>query len=553
MVRVVILSIAATGLWSFVASADTVYVDPAGTNSGNGAKASPWRTLVYACNNTATGNVIKLNPGTFTETAQCEPRAGVSIIGSGRAGTSKTVVRAGWSSTGNFNNDGHLIRVEDGGNQTIANFVIDGASYRSAGGIVTQNSDNLIIRDLDVLDFNWVGMWLKEGRNLDVYNCYVKDAGYESDGYCSGNISIASLTDSKIHDCHINSYTAGYGLKHMGDPSGLVRVKIYNMNIEVKTTAAWNGGQASNMSIELHGGRFEEVQIYNCTLNMNVSLVGKNEYTGSAYSIRFHHNQLLTEEGYGIETSTSHLIIDSNYIFLKTGGDGAFHDYGAGEVPGWTDISIHHNYIYNCRWRPIMFSAPVSKFRFYNNTVEWFPDAAWTVYVAELGNTPKDDWTIQNNIFYCAKGTPGSIINGNVPTNFRFDNNCVRGLLLDLPTSVQHNNITGAPGWKLSGLRPLPYYEPASATSPIVNAGSLTGLPAVTYTGSAVDIGACEYQPTAVGSRGQQLSVTVRKSPEVYQVDLAGRSVLHRGRQFESTTVVIGGKSPAISVLPGSR
>lgn len=550
MIRAMVVAIAAMGLWSSAASADTVYVDPTGANSGGGTKTSPWRTLAYACNNTPTGDVIKLNPGTFTETAQCSPRAGVSIIGSGRTGTGKTVVRAGWSSTGNFNNDGHLIRVEDGGNQTIANFVIDGAAYRLAGGLVTQNSDNLVIRDLDVMDFNWVGMWLKEGSNLDVYNCYVKDAGYESDGYCSGNISIASLTDSKIHDCTINSYTAGYGLKHMGDPSGLVRVKIYNMNIQVKTTAAWNGGQASNMSLEMHGGRFEEVQIYNCTLNMNVSLVGKNEYTGSAYSIRFHHNQLLTEDGYGIETSTSHLIIDSNYIYLKAGGDGAFHDYGTGEVPGWTDISIHHNYIYNCRWRPIMFSAPVSKFRFYNNTVEWFPDAAWTVYVAELSNKPKDDWIIQNNIFYCAKGTPGSIISGSVPTNFRFDNNCVRGLLLDLPTSVQHNNITGVPGWKLTGSRPRPYYEPASATSPIVNAGSLSGLPAVPFAGIAVDIGAFEFQPTAVAGFGLRSSPVARNNLVGSLVDLAGRSVLSAGRHTGMTVVAVPGRAPALTVLP---
>lgn len=65
--------------------AATYYIDPNGNDAtGNGSIGNPWKTLRKATQAVTTpGNIIHVNPGTYTETQQSFLAIGVSIEGVG--------------------------------------------------------------------------------------------------------------------------------------------------------------------------------------------------------------------------------------------------------------------------------------------------------------------------------------------------------------------------------------------------------------------------------------------------------------------------------------
>ena len=56
--------------------ATTYYISPIGNNANAGTAASPWKTLVYACQTTTAGDIIHVTAGTYTEIgrASCRER-----------------------------------------------------------------------------------------------------------------------------------------------------------------------------------------------------------------------------------------------------------------------------------------------------------------------------------------------------------------------------------------------------------------------------------------------------------------------------------------------
>jgi hypothetical protein len=80
--------------------------------------------------------------------------------------------------------------------------------------------------------------------------------------------------------------------------------------------------------------------------------------------------------------------------------------------------------------------------------------------------------------------------------NVVFTNNVVynaKGLTLDSGSggfSLVQNNFTSSPGLNYSGALPSPYYEPAGASSNLVDKGVNVGIE---YSGAAPDIGAYEF------------------------------------------------------------
>src|SRR5262249_19656039 len=71
------------------------YVSTTGSDStGNGTSASPWRSILKACQSVPSGQgaTINVGPGTFTETATCTLPTGISLIGAGQSQT--TVIPA---------------------------------------------------------------------------------------------------------------------------------------------------------------------------------------------------------------------------------------------------------------------------------------------------------------------------------------------------------------------------------------------------------------------------------------------------------------------------
>lgn len=489
------------------AAGTTYYVSPDGNNSNNGlSPASPWKTIKHACDQTVAGDTIRLMAGTFVETQHCQLKPGVNLIGNGSSGANKTVVTASWINNGGshgWNAENYIISLRAGsstnGNQVIKDIQFNGNNRKITGAIYTSNVNHITIHDLEILNFQFGGMWITNAGFIEMYNLYVKDSGWESAEYCSGNIMLTNLTDSSIHDSTIYAHAADSGYAIKGMPGGsnpyMTRCKFYNLVMDVKETALWGGGQAYNISMEFFDIWMEELQIYNNFTNQHMSFVGYNRiYNGTSYSLDVHDNDLILNKSYAIEFSNSKARYHNNYINCLQGEWlVAFSEYCTGKTI--TDVKIHHNIIENvlgiCHIR-----ANMSNVEIYNNVLV---SNSWngSIDPAVLhfyGSGTRNNYIIKNNILLFdkhpkqAKMVFKSSGAGN-PANLVFTHNCYTNLLLDAPGTYS-DNINGDPGLNLNGEKPYPFYSPANSSSPVVNAGTYVGFNV--YDGQP-DIGAYEY------------------------------------------------------------
>jgi len=98
-------------------SGTTYYVSQTGSNSNSGSSSSPWATLSYACAHaTKSGDIIHINAGTITETAQSNLAAGVSIAGEGVT----SVIRSHYDSGAADDKNNALIRIYSSFSQQMA-------------------------------------------------------------------------------------------------------------------------------------------------------------------------------------------------------------------------------------------------------------------------------------------------------------------------------------------------------------------------------------------------------------------------------------------------
>ena len=137
---------------SSVVGATTYYLDPAGNNSNNGSAASPWKTLSYACTKaTVSGDIIHVNAGSYTETAQSALAVGVSIEGAGVSSVIHSSMSSALltcsSSTPNTN-----------GNQHISGILFDGNSLAGDRAIMVEGRSNVEIFNCTFQNFNSMGV-----------------------------------------------------------------------------------------------------------------------------------------------------------------------------------------------------------------------------------------------------------------------------------------------------------------------------------------------------------------------------------------------------------
>ena len=131
-------------------AANTYYISAAGNDAtGTGTISSPWKTLFKATSAvTASGSIIHVNAGTYTETQQCSLPVGVSIEGDGAT----SIVR---STVNSF--QAPLLRLSSAagtsGNQHISNLKFDGQSLATSWGIYIEGRSNVSIYNCTVTNF----------------------------------------------------------------------------------------------------------------------------------------------------------------------------------------------------------------------------------------------------------------------------------------------------------------------------------------------------------------------------------------------------------------
>jgi uncharacterized repeat protein (TIGR02059 family) len=345
----------------------TYYIDLSGKDANNGSSTSPWKSLAYACSKVSTaGDIIHVNAGTYTETAQSVLAVGVSIEGVG-------VTSVIQSSVGGSSFTISLYSSKEGtiGNQHITNIKMDGNALTAYGAIKIDRLSNVEIYNCTFIDFNYYGV------------------GFDGDG--TGNQPSVYPTGNKFHD-NIVTNCSGYfpaGDRVNGEGKYEVGVNgqdgmlIYNNTLDQTSRPAGSNGYCIkgvagyNKNIKIYNNSMNKAPFDNLTWDFAIELwnnmggieIYDNTITGSidfsgpyglakgstSYSVWVHNNLIgpialsIYERTAGIilEQGTEGVIIEKNHIKNVCSGI-IFNVYAEDGYPHYVkNISISYNILQN--------------------------------------------------------------------------------------------------------------------------------------------------------------------------------------------------------------
>jgi hypothetical protein len=284
-------------------SGTTYYVSQTGSNSNNGSSSAPWATLSYACAHaTKSGDIIHINAGTITETAQSNLAAGVSIVGEGVT----SIIRSHYDSGSADDKNNALIRIYSSvqsvdGNNSISYIKFDGDNLTGRRAIYVQYKNKVSVHHCTFVDFIYSAIIL-EGENSwtspppvyssgnkiydnNITNCNTVDG--------NGSIRISGQTDCEIYNNSIAQLTRGSGLcgQNLISGSNNKGTTIYN-NVFYTPN---DGAGKWNFVFELwdnNGG----VEIRNNTFHGagGINIGGHYTLKGAYdFSVSIHDNQML--------------------------------------------------------------------------------------------------------------------------------------------------------------------------------------------------------------------------------------------------------------------
>ncbi len=533
---------------------NTYYVSTSGNDSGTGSSTSPWRTLKYAVTKVQAGkgHTIKLAAGTYVENGLIEVPVGISIEG---AGKDQTVLKAISSfyyhpTSPAYATDKFLISLNAGGyvagKQVLKNFTIDGDSKQLHGGIYVHYRSNVNIENVKIQYTNFTGMWLWDVKDSGLKSVSTINCSWASSAWQSGAINVGNLTNIEFDGLDINE-GVGYGIKGIG-PSGFNQFNkfiIHDSKVSVNPVGTWNGGSAPNIAIELWQSNLVGCQIYNCYVDNTISLVNSNGPAATGVqSIRVHDNILDMDArskgaGYAIELSIHDAEIDHNYF-----------NKGQQGIANWDNAmknwSIHHNIFYGIQGTypgEIVRSqnSGLHNVKLYNNTIEFI--GTKTANVVGVYGGSSDNVDIKNNL----------IINSNTGYNYYANqlihqengakisslsvgNNVLQNLSVGSLVGSILNNLLCDPKIARTGVRPTPYYVPASG-SPLIDGGVNVGL---AYNGSKPDIGAYESGSTTTAATTPTTTTKTTTTTTSSEVNLDASQASLTGKMVMGTDASAG-------------
>ncbi len=316
-----------------ITSATTYYISTAGSDaSGTGTISNPWKTLFKATSTVfGTGDIIHVNSGTYTETAQCVLAVGVSIEGDDSSTCIiKSTLTAAYTEILNC-------RSAEGtnGNQHISNLKFDGQNLATFWGVYISGRSNVSVYNVTFVNFLDGAIYFT-GRDDNVESApsifAIGNSFYNStilncasfDGWGRGCLSIGGQNGMLIYNNFITQNQRakganGWPIKYYN--GGYIKeVKIYNNTlIKNEFSGAFLGDGDWDFAIELWsilGG----VEIYNNTITGDVDLdqIDKTTY---AFSVWVHHNTIshpslnsIAVQGITLEHQVNGAIIENNLI-----------------------------------------------------------------------------------------------------------------------------------------------------------------------------------------------------------------------------------------------
>jgi uncharacterized repeat protein (TIGR02059 family) len=315
-------------------SATTYFIAATGSNSNSGSSSSPWKTLAYAGSRvTASGDIIHVNAGTYTETSQCVHAPGVSIEGDGNSTVINCTNGSDYALVLSSNTEG------TNGNQHIYNIKMSGGSglnsYIGYSAILVDRRSNVEIANCTFQYFNHHGVRF-EGSITDyqptVYStgnsfhhntvldcCNFVGLG-DPQGSGQGCLEIGGQQGILVHD---NSITVlyrtgglnGYNIKYCqnGYNKGL---KVYNNNFVRPPFSGISNDFDFSMELwNCRGG----IEIYGNTMNGSIDMSGDNpapcnDEGGYGFAAKIHHNTI------GWDTWQDHEQMGVDIERAQTGG-----------------------------------------------------------------------------------------------------------------------------------------------------------------------------------------------------------------------------------------
>jgi chitodextrinase len=439
------------------------YVDPNGSDAGNGSQARPWRTIAKACASVpaGAGNTIRVNAGTYVESVTCFVPCNTNLQGAGRGSTTVKGTADPLISVQNCTAAGNA--------QTISGLKLDGQN-RTTGvyGMKADHTRGLTITDMEILGFRGPpdagggALNIRYAWNLELANLHLRNSARDSGGACSGTLGLGEIHDSRIHDLTI-SEDVGYGVKNSMTDNGsypavsnMTNTEFSNLDVQALSgrCATWN-----TLAFELFRTEAVNVVIRNSRFNRVMSLISGSGPLSSGVRYRIHNNEfnLPTGGDYAIELHTHSSEVDHNYF---NGGLYPIADFSTLQKSG---NIIHHN-VFDNQSGPtaaMHLTGGLANARFYNNTVV-LRQPGWRDGVFSFGEAVGYAGTtteIRNNIFFSTQpigdklglGLDSSTIDRN-----GFHNIAPRGT----------NAIAGNPQLSLSGGFPGAYVpSPGSAVA----------------------------------------------------------------------------------------
>jgi hypothetical protein len=320
----------------------TYYIDPAGSDSGNGSASNPWKSLYKACNSVSAG-VIKVRSGTYTETLQAILATGVSIEGEGNP-----VIKHRYANTAYF--EGAILLEGGNGLQHISGITLDGDNLAGVQGVAVYARSNVSIYNCVIKDFaQWgvkfggTGSTNNSFHDNTVINCggqpnhtanlYI---GSQTNFLCYNNTITQTARATNLNGNCVSGYEGSYGMK------------FYNNTI----TAAPNlpdGIWKFAIEIWLQSG----CEMYGNTVRGEIDF-GKDVTKGSyPYGLSFHNNivgwdavQSVSTNGLQFEQTTQSVNVYNN-TFRNLDAAIYFCQYKYSD-DFVEDVYIYGNVIYNC-------------------------------------------------------------------------------------------------------------------------------------------------------------------------------------------------------------
>lgn len=502
------------------AMATIYHVSPNGNDStGDGSAAKPWKTLASAAEQVRAGegHVIRLAAGTFNETRTANIPVGVTVEG---AGKDRTIIKSslgGWLinlSSNSFEN----------GNQSLRGFRIDGNSRQLDHGILVSRRHNVKIHDLHIQGIEDVGIQVQgQGsnltsppaqwvNNLEIYRVTLVNTSkdFPERKHSSGAIMLGHVSNAKIHD-NIIRENQGYGIKFLND-GWIRRSQIYNNDIVVPTVdQSWT----CDIAIELWNIT-EDCKVYDNKANSWFSFVRGNKGSGTR-SLHVYNNHIsfpnLSSTMMAIEiASLSDVEINNNFIQRGRFGIGLWKQRP--DAPAnVANIKIHHNVIVdNPGGHGIMMTGAdsnIQNVQVYNNVIDG-QKSAITMNPPNAG-ARINNVHIANNVFMNGERALSTMGAGGNITKITMQQNVMHRVSTNFVEwggktgTTLGTNFSQDPQLTGEGVKPYPFYKPASDKSFVVNRGIDVGLP---FSGGAPSIGAYDYAHVAPPSNLRVIKVT---------------------------------------------